>query len=224
MVIVGLKAKPRGGCDVVIVGLKTLREKLGINVMAQIKTSVLKAHGLEDVPEMEATAGAVDEPNAGDVLRAAMAVTAIRLAGDAPGDVDDDVTLTLLSQRPMMIQDSEVGMQDREDALETVVEDAVDHGLTPECAKMLRDIVFRTHLDVFRRGLLGDPPARLEPMMVWLQPGARAARAKPRASPPAKAAWLHEHMANLETAGMVSRNRQAIYGSAAMATPKGSNS
>ena len=37
---------------------------------------VLKAHGREDCPEMEATAGAVDEPNAGVVLRAAMAVTA----------------------------------------------------------------------------------------------------------------------------------------------------
>ena len=31
---------------------------------------------------------------------------------------------------------------------------------------MLRDIVFRTHLDVFRRALLGDPPARVEPMTV----------------------------------------------------------
>ena len=81
--------------------------------MAQIKTSVLKAHGLEDVPEMEATAGAVDEPNAGAVLRAAMAVTAFGPGGGAPGDVDDDATLTLLSQRPTMFQDSEVEMQDR---------------------------------------------------------------------------------------------------------------
>ena len=89
---------------------------------------------------------------------------------------------------------------------------------------MLRDIVFITHLDIFRRALFGDPPARVEPMTVRLQPGARAVWAKLRVSPPAKAAWLHEHMANLETAGMVSRNRQAIYGSAAMATPKGSNS
>ena len=51
---------------------------------------------------------------------------------------------------------------------------------------MLRDIVFRffrTHLDVFRRALLSDPPARVEPMTVRLQPGARAVRAKPRASP-----------------------------------------
>ena len=94
---------------------------------------------------MEITAGGVGEPNAGAVLRAAMAVTAFGPGGDAPGDRDGDVTLTLLSQRPMMFQDSEVEMKDRVGALETAVNDAVDHGLPPECAKMLRDIVFRTY-------------------------------------------------------------------------------
>ena len=78
--------------------------------MTQLKTSVLKAHGREDGPEMEAAADAVDEPNAGAVLRAAMAFTAFGPGGGAPGDVDDDATLTLLSQRPMMFQNSEVGM------------------------------------------------------------------------------------------------------------------
>ena len=123
-----------------------------------------------------------------------------------------------------MFQDSEVEMQDRVSALETAIDDDVDHGLPPECAKMLRDIVFRTHLDVFRQVLLGDPPARVDPMTVRLQPGARAVQAKPRASPPAKAAWLHEQMTNLETTGMALRNPQAIYASVAMAIPKGSNS
>ena len=33
-------------------------------------------------------------------------------------------------------------MQDRVEALDTAVDDAVGHGLSPECAKMLRDIVF----------------------------------------------------------------------------------
>ena len=50
-----------------------------------------------------------------------------------------------------MFQDSEVEMQDRVGALETAVNDAVDHGLQPECAKMLRDIVFcvfRAHASV----------------------------------------------------------------------------
>ena len=70
------------------------------------------------------------------------------LGTDAPGDVDDDVTLTLLSERSMMFQDSEVEMQDRVGALETTVDNAVDHGLPPECAKILRDIVFRTNFEL----------------------------------------------------------------------------
>ena len=68
--------------------------------------------------------------------------------------MDDDATLTLLSKRPMMFQDFEVEMNDRVGAMETAVDDAVDHGLPPKCAKMLRDTVFRTHRDVFPRALL----------------------------------------------------------------------
>ena len=101
--------------------------------------------------------------------------------------MENEVTLTLPSQRPMMFQDSGVEMQDRVSAFKTAIDDDVDHGLPPESAKMLRAIVFCTHLHVFRRASLGDPPARVEPMTVRLQPGARAVRAKPRASPPAKA-------------------------------------
>ena len=57
-----------------------------------------------------------------------MTVTAFAPGGDAPGGVDDDVTLALLSQRPMMFQNSEVEVQDGVGALETAVDDAVDHG------------------------------------------------------------------------------------------------
>ena len=63
-----------------------------------------------------------------------------------------------------------------------MADDADGHDSPPECAKMLSDIVFHTHLDVFCRALLGDPPALVEPMTVRLQPGARAARITPRTS------------------------------------------
>ena len=46
-----------GGGDVVIIGQKNLREKLGIDIMAQLKASVLKAHGREDGPEVEVQLG-----------------------------------------------------------------------------------------------------------------------------------------------------------------------
>ena len=117
--------------------------------MAQLKASVLKAHGREVGPEMDTTACAVGKSSGGAVLPAAMAVTAFGLGGD-------DVTLARLPQRPMMFQAAVVEMQDRVSALETEVDDAVVNGLAPECAKMLRDDVFLTHLDVLRRALLGD--------------------------------------------------------------------
>ena len=137
-----------GGGDMDTIGQKMLREKLGIDVMAQLKAFVLKAQGRQDVIGMGLTARSVGEPNDGAVLRAAMAVTAFVPGGDAPSDVSDEVTLTLPSQRPMIFQDSEVEMWDRAGVLETDVDNAVDYDSPPECAKMLRDIVCRTHLDV----------------------------------------------------------------------------
>ena len=87
-----------GGGDVVIIRQKTFRDFRGIDVMAQLKASVLKAQGREDGAGTELTSRSVDEANDGAVLRAAMAVTAFVSGGDPPGDVDDEVTMTLPSQ------------------------------------------------------------------------------------------------------------------------------
>ena len=81
---------------------------------------------------------------------------------------------------------------------------------------MLRDVVFRTHLDAFRRALLGDPPARVEPMTVRLQPGARAVRVTSRASPIVHIAGDENFFALGDAAGgsgLRSRERQ-VHGGA----------
>ena len=71
--------------------------------MAQLKASVLNECGRQDGERMELTARrAVGEPNAGAVLRMAMAVTAFEPGGDAPGDMDSNATLLRPSQRPMI--------------------------------------------------------------------------------------------------------------------------
>ena len=152
--------------------------ELGIDVMAQHKVSVLKAQGRQDGAGMELTARSVNEPNNSAVLRAAMAVTAFVSGGDAPGDVDDEVALTLPSQRPMIFQDSEVEMRDRVGVLETAVDNAFDHSSLQECAKMLRYVVFRTHLDVLCRALSGDPHARKKPGAVPFHSGVKVVRTK----------------------------------------------
>ena len=78
----------------------------------------------------------------------------------------------------MIFQDSEVEMRDGMGVLETVMDNAVDHGFPPECAKMLCDIVFRTHLGVFRWACLIDPPASVEPSAVRIQLDSRLVLAK----------------------------------------------
>ena len=108
-----------------------------------------------------------------------MAVTAIVPVDDAPSNEDNEVTLTLPSQRPMILQDSELDMRDRVGVLETAGDNAVDHGSPPECVKMLRDIFFRTHLDVLCRRLSGDPPAHKKPGVVRFHLGARVVKTKP---------------------------------------------
>ena len=82
----------------------------------------------------------------------------------------------------MMFQDSEAEMQDCVGALGTAIDDADDRDLPPKCAKMLSDIIFRMHLDVFRRSLLTDTPASVEPMTVRRLSGARDVRVTPRPS------------------------------------------
>ena len=167
-----------GGGNVVIIGQKTLRGKVGIDAMAQLKSSVLKA-GRQDGAGVELTARSVGEPNNGAVLRAAMAATASVLGADAPGDVDEEVALTLPSQRPMIFQDSEVEMRDRVGVFEAAVDNAADHSSPSEYAKMMRCIVFRTHLDVLSKVLSGNPHAHEKPRAVRCHSSTMVLRAKP---------------------------------------------
>ena len=68
--------------------------------MAQHKASILKAHRHQDDSGMEFTALAVGEPNAGDALRAAIAVKAFGTGVDVSSNVEDEVTLTKLLDGP----------------------------------------------------------------------------------------------------------------------------
>ena len=122
------------------------RKKLGIDVMAQLKASVLKAQRRQDGDGMEFASRSVGDPNDDAVLRAVMSVTLFVPGADGPGYVDDEVTRTLPSQRPMIFRDSEVEMRDRVGVLETAVDNALDYDSPPKCAKMLQDVGFCTHL------------------------------------------------------------------------------
>ena len=97
--------------------------------------------------------------------------------------------------------------------------DAVAQGLSVSKAERLRGIVSRC-FNAFRRALLGDPPARVEPMRAQLKPGASALTAKPRRYDPVKTSWLAWSVAAVLAFGLVFRNLQAVGSSTAMAMPK----
>ena len=118
---------------------------------------------------MDVSAHSMGEPNAGAVLRVAVAITTFGPGVDAPGEVDDEVTLTLRPQPPM-------SLQDRVGVFEMLIDDAVGHGFPAKCAKISRDIVCRMQHQVFRLTIRHDPPARVEHMIVWLQRSARVVR------------------------------------------------
>ena len=147
--------------------------------MAPFKNYLLKGCGRQDRAVEVDSAPAIDEHIDGAVLRAAISVMSLRQGVHALGDVDAGVTLTLHLQRPMTFPYSDVETGARVGVLKASIHDAVVGIFSTECAKMLRDIVPRTHLDVFRRSSSGDQPAGVEHMIVWLQHSATVARSKP---------------------------------------------
>ena len=53
----------------------------------------------------------------------------------------------------MTLQGPDVETRDHVGVFETAVDEAVDHAFSPECTKMLRDIVPCTKLYLFRLGI-----------------------------------------------------------------------
>ena len=75
------------------------------------------------------------------MMLVAIVITSFGPGVDAPGEVDDDVTLTLMFQRPIYLEDPGVGARDHVDLFKALTDDVVDHGFPASCAKMLRDIL-----------------------------------------------------------------------------------
>ena len=108
------------------------------------------------------------------------------VADDAPADV---AVKRLVERGPDMFMDQMGTRGTRDRALEDSVQQAEQSGLSADGACRLRDILSR-RVDVFRRALRGDPPARVEPMRVHLKPQAQAEKARPRRYDPVKTGWL----------------------------------
>ena len=209
---------------VMVIGSKTLRESLDIDIVQAFHQRVSQVGELLAAP--------------GSAVRADEAVSsARRLSGpgltlkgmlqaqgkDALPDPPDEFCETLVSHGPAMFMEAGEEVAGRREALVGALRVAVEVGLPERCVAELEEIVLGECFDAFRRALTGETPAHVAPMRVTLKQGADLSqvKVKPPVYPPEKSAWLKEHFELLCETGMVYPNPQAICASMAMAFPKG---
>ena len=144
--------------------------------------------------------------------------TLLQRGPGAPEPLNEAVD-RLVSRGPDMGMKSEQEERKRAVALAKAVETAAANGLSAGGEARLREILDR-HWNAFRRGLRGDPPARVEPLTVTFKPETKVVKARGRVYSPTKTARLARCIVSLVALGLVFRNLQAVWASVAMAAPK----
>ena len=153
-----------GTDSVLILGSKTLREKLGIDVMAYLKG---KAQGGDrssaDMPDDVGSRGGIS------LRRVAVTMKGMQAAGKVSAAMEprDEFVEDAVARGPAMFMEVSDKVSARREALMAAVDTALEAGL-PFDAKMTRlcDLLLGPLFDDFRRSLSGDPPARDEPFQV----------------------------------------------------------
>ena len=125
----------------------------------------------------------------------------------------------LVLRGPDTGMDPEQEERERTVALAKAVEPAAANDLSAGGEARLRKNLNRLW-NAFRRGLLGDPPARVEPLTATLRPKAKVVKARGRVYLPIKTAWPVTLIGTLVTLGLAFRNMQAVWASATKAAPK----
>jgi hypothetical protein len=105
------------------------------------------------------------------------------------------------------------------DAIEGMLSMTSDQGLTPSVAESLRTLVFE-FADIWRLGFSSEPPARLPPMQISLQPGAAPVRVRVRKYPVEQRAFLTGFVNELVSHGLEYRNPHATWCCAPLLVPK----
>ena len=208
-----------------ILGSKTLREKLSIDVMKQLRDTAAASGGGTSSTECAPAEVPAMPPEVIGVRRVAVTIEAMQQVADIEVDAAGETNGfkdALLDRVPkMMIGFGDSKMEQREQTLEDAILRAAQAGMPPSNVAKLRRLVLGDYKEAFRWGLAGEPPAQVEPMQVVWTPTAPTTKAKSRLYAPVKRAWLSEQMKMLERAHMVYLNPQATFASVAMALPKG---
>ena len=208
-----------------ILGTKTLREKISIDVIKQLRNTTAASGGGAGSTEYAPAEVPAVPPEIIDVRCVAVTIEAMQQVADikveAAGETDEfkDALLDRVPKIMMGFGDSE--MEKREQALEDVILRAAQEGMLPSDVAELRRLVLGHYKETFRRGRTGEPPAQVEPMRVLWTPTARTTKAKPILFAPEKCAWFSEQMKTLDRAHILYLDSQTIFASVAIALPKG---
>ena len=115
------------------------------------------------------------------------------------------------------------GTTEIDEALIRLVEKAVENGLPQTLAAKLTHLVAVEFRDLWRMTQGLDAPAKVRPMVIRLTPGATPRRCAQRRYNELERAFMHEHIAMLERNGLVYRNPDSAWASAALPVRKPDN-
>ena len=128
---------------------------------------------------------------------------------------EDDETLTP-NQDETDLFGTDVSVSD---ALQQAIQRAKKEGLEKSYVDKITNVL-KMYLDVFRTKLGDDPPAKVDPMQAVIKDGARPVKARVRRYSTEAKSWLSSFVKELEEKGLVYRNPQATWASAAMPRAK----
>ena len=177
--------------DVLIIGSKSMRERLGVEIMASLKDSIVRKTSDRSISPDEMAEVAVATKEAQTVQSrlsklgpVGVTLEGMRAAGDrmALPEAQDDIREALIARGPAMFMHPAEESEARIEALHKALETAVLVGMDPEAVKRLCQVVLDTRVDAFRRALTGEPAADVEPLRITLKPDAsmERVRARPR--------------------------------------------
>ena len=104
-------------------------------------------------------------------------------------------------------------------SVQAMIAEAKKNGLPPQYHERLKSIILK-HIDVFRIGMSGGPPADIPPMIIKLTPHAKATRVKLRNYSQSQRDFLSQFVNSLLDKNMAYPNPYSAWASAPLCVPK----
>ena len=163
-ILLALAVMP-GEDDLLIPGSKTLREKLSIDMMMQLRVTSAASGGGESITEHAPSELSVMPPEIIDVRRVAPTMEAMQLVDievEAAGETNGFEDVLLDREPEVMMHFSDREIQQHEYVLENAILRAARAGMPPDELAELWRLVLSPYKEAFRWGLTGEPPAQVE--------------------------------------------------------------